>query len=122
MARMTTCLWFTDQAEEAANFYVNLFDDASLGEVTRYPADGQEAGSVMTASFQLRDMSFMALNGGDAGFKFNESVSFIIYAETQEEIDHYWDGLTADGGAPGQCGWLKDKYGLSWQVAPHILD
>src|SRR5258706_5220795 len=116
-------LWFDDQAEEAARFYVSIFKKAKIVAVTRYPAVGQEVhgrtpGSVMTVEFVLNGLAFTALNGGPM-FKFNEAVSLQVLCRTQKEIDYYWDKL-GEGGDPNarQCGWLKDKYGLSWQVAP----
>ncbi|HEX4085328.1 MAG TPA: VOC family protein [Chthoniobacteraceae bacterium] len=116
-------LWFDDQAEEAANFYIGIFKNSRITALSRYPAVGQDihgkpAGSVMVVEFELDGRRFTALNGGPA-FKFTEAISFEIECATQEEIDYYWDRLS-DGG-PGQCGWLKDKYGLSWQVGPANL-
>jgi predicted 3-demethylubiquinone-9 3-methyltransferase (glyoxalase superfamily) len=127
MPKLTINLWFKDQAEEAAKFYTSVFPNSSIVTVAHYPDAGQEItgqkpGSVMTVEFNLDGQPFLALNGGDAGFSFNESISFIIDCETQEDIDHYWDALTADGGQEVQCGWLKDKYGVAWQVVPPILD
>ena len=114
-------LWFDNQAEEAANFYVSIFKNSKIREVHRFTEGApQPAGTVMTVSFELNGMHFIALNGGPH-FTFTEAVSFLISAETQEEIDELWEKLCADGGTPGQCGWLKDKYGLSWQVTPPIL-
>jgi predicted 3-demethylubiquinone-9 3-methyltransferase (glyoxalase superfamily) len=122
--KITPCLWFDNQAEEAANFYCSIFKNSKIDGVSRYTKEGfeihgKEAGSVMTVSFQLNDQSFLALNGSPV-FKFNESVSFQVFCDTQEEIDHYWNKLT-EGGEESQCGWLKDKYGLSWQIVPSIL-
>jgi predicted 3-demethylubiquinone-9 3-methyltransferase (glyoxalase superfamily) len=121
--RLQPCLWFDDQAEEAARFYVGIFDNSRIVTTTRYGKAGHEIhgrpeGSVMTVEFELDGQKFTALNGGPH-FKFNEAVSFEIHCETQEEVDYYWDKLTA-GGDPRaqQCGWLKDKFGLSWQVVP----
>jgi len=120
MPKITPFLWFNDQAEEAMNFYVSIFKNSKAGSVTRYGDTGPgPKGSAMTASFQLDGVDFTALNGGPQ-FPFTEAVSFVIHCETQQEIDHYWDKLTA-GGRPIQCGWLKDKFGLSWQVVPDIL-
>lgn len=121
----TTCLWFDDEAEEAANFYTSLFPSSRILNIARYPAaaeevSGKTAGSVMTVEFELDGQTFLGLNGGD-DFKFNEAVSFVIPCKDQKEIDHYWDKLTADGGEEGQCGWLKDRFGLSWQVTPTRL-
>jgi predicted 3-demethylubiquinone-9 3-methyltransferase (glyoxalase superfamily) len=124
--RITPCLWFDDQAEQAANFYTSIFPNARITEVTRFGKAGHEihgrpAGSVMTVAFELDGQAFSALNGGPA-FKFNEAISFQVYCDTQQEVDHYWYGL-ADGGdeKAQQCGWLKDRYGVSWQVVPKIL-
>lgn len=125
MQKITTCLWFDTQAEEAANFYVSLFKNSGIKNIARYPAEGQEitkkpAGSVMTVTFELEGREFIALNGGP-DFKFTESMSLVVNCETQEEIDEYWEKLTA-GGKEVQCGWLQDKYGLSWQITPPVLD
>ena len=123
MQRISPCLWFDDQAEEAARFYVGIFDNSRIVSVTRYNKAGFEihgrpAGSVMTVEFELDGQSFTALNGGPV-FKFNEAVSLQILCEDQAEIDYYWGRLTAGGDpAAQQCGWLKDKFGLSWQVVP----
>ena len=124
MQRISPFLWFDDKAEEAAKFYVSVFRNSKLGAVSRYgesaaKASGRPAGSVMTVEFHLDGQQFVALNGGPV-FKFNESVSFVVNCETQAEIDHYWEKLCA-GGVEVQCGWLKDKYGLSWQIVPSIL-
>ena len=127
LEKFTTCLWFDMQAEEAANFYVSVFKDASIGRITRYVKEGQEIhgkppGSVMAVEFKLGEQEFMALNGGPQ-FKFSEAVSFIINCESQEEIDYYWDKLTEGGDESAQvCGWLKDKFGVSWQVVPVALN
>ena len=123
--KLVSCLWFDKQAEEAANFYVSVFKDAQLGTVTKYGNEGYDEhgmkeGTVMTADFTINGQQFVALNGGPA-FKFNEAISFQIMCDNQQEIDYYWDKLTADGGEESQCGWLKDKYGLSWQVVPTML-
>ena len=126
MQNIVSCLWFDGNAEEAASFYVSVFKDARLGATTRYGEAGREihgkpAGSVLTVEFQLNGRDFVALNGGPQ-FKFNEAVSFQVPCETQDEIDYYWDKLSADADKGAQqCGWLKDKYGLSWQVVPTIL-
>ena len=121
--KISPCLWFDDQAEEAARFYTAIFKDSKITDLSRYPDAGQEihgkpAGSVMVVAFELNGQSFTALNGGPL-FKFNEAVSLQIECETQEEVDYYWEKLGA-GGDPNaqQCGWLKDKFGLSWQVVP----
>ena len=120
MPKITPFLWFNDQAEEAMNFYVSIFKNSEAGSVTRYGDAGPgPKGSVMTANFQLDGVDFTALNGGPQ-FPFTEAVSFVVHCDTQQEIDHYWDTLTA-GGRPSQCGWLKDKFGLSWQVVPDVL-
>ncbi|MET9443461.1 VOC family protein [Streptomyces sp. NPDC006610] len=117
----TTCLWFDGQAEEAAHYYVSVFKDAALGRISRYREAGPgPAGSVMTAEFTLNGQRFVGLNGGPA-FKFNEAVSFQIDCADQDEVDYYWTRLTEGGGEPGPCGWLKDRYGVSWQVVPTRL-
>ncbi len=114
----TTCLWFDDQAEEAAQYYISVFKDAELGRVTRHTEAGPgPAGSVLTVEFTLNGQRFITLNGGAQAWTFNESISFQIPCENQEEVDHYWDALT-DGGQEIECGWVKDRYGLSWQVVP----
>jgi predicted 3-demethylubiquinone-9 3-methyltransferase (glyoxalase superfamily) len=120
MQRITPCLWFDTQAEEAAKFYTSIFKNSKMGAVSYY-GDGAPLpkGTVLTVKFTLDGQEFLALNGGPV-FKFNEAVSFIVNCETQAEIDEYWDKLTA-GGQEVQCGWLKDKYGVSWQVAPTIM-
>jgi predicted 3-demethylubiquinone-9 3-methyltransferase (glyoxalase superfamily) len=119
--KIKTFLWLDGQAEEAAKFYTSIFRNGKIGAVARYPEGSPgPAGSVMTVEFELDDHPFVGLNGGPQ-FKFNESVSFAIECDTQEEIDHYWDKLLAGGGKPQQCGWLKDRYGLSWQVVPARL-
>ncbi|HEX2500386.1 MAG TPA: VOC family protein [Methylomirabilota bacterium] len=124
--KITPCLWFDDQAEQAVRFYTGIFKKSKILEIARYTEAGQEAhgrppGSVMTVIFELEGQAFTALNGGPV-FKFNEAISFQIGCETQEEVDHYWSKLSA-GGDEGaqQCGWLKDRYGVSWQVVPTIL-
>jgi predicted 3-demethylubiquinone-9 3-methyltransferase (glyoxalase superfamily) len=119
--KITPFLWFDNNAEEAINFYTGIFKDAKIVNASRYPEGGPgPAGSLMSATFQLAGQQFMALNGGPQ-FKFNEAVSLFVDCESQEEVDYYWDRLTADGGAPGPCGWLKDKFGLSWQIIPKAL-
>jgi len=118
------CLWFADEAEEAAGFYVRVFPNSRITAITRYPDAGQEVhgrppGSVLTVEFELNGQSFTALNGGPV-FTFNEAVSFQIMCDTQEEIDRYWNELTQGGDPAAQrCGWLKDRFGLSWQVVPN---
>ena len=123
MQRITPFLWFDDQAEEAANFYVSVFKNSKIIEISHYTGEepSGEKGSVMKVKFELDGEEFVALNGGPQ-FKFTEAVSFVINCDTQEEMDYYWDKLTADGGAEVQCGWLTDKYGLSWQVVPMKFD
>lgn len=117
MQRISPCLWFDNQAEEAVNFYLSIFKDAKIKSTTRYTEAGPgPKGSVMVISFELDGVEFVALNGGPI-FKFNEAVSLSISCQTQSEVDYYWTKLTA-GGAESQCGWLKDKYGVSWQVVP----
>jgi predicted 3-demethylubiquinone-9 3-methyltransferase (glyoxalase superfamily) len=116
--KITPFLWFDKQAEEAAKFYCSVFKDSKMGQVSRY-GDGMPLprGTVMTAAFEIEGQPFIALNGGPQ-FKFTEAVSFVVNCETQAEIDHYWDKLTSGGGKEVQCGWLKDKFGLSWQIVP----
>ena len=124
--RITPCLWFDDQALQAAEFYTAIFKRSKIGRVTRYGEAGKEvhkkpAGTVLTVAFELDGQAFTALNGGP-NFKFNEAISFQIDCETQEEVDHYWDKLSEGGDKKAQqCGWLKDKYGVSWQVVPRVL-
>ena len=121
MQKITPFLWFDKQAEEAAKFYVSVFKDSKMGQVSRY-GEGMPLpkGTVMTAAFEIGGQSFIALNGGPQ-FKFTEAVSFVVNCGTQKEIDYYWDKLTAGGGKEVQCGWLKDRYGLSWQIVPAVL-
>ncbi|MGH8004385.1 MAG: VOC family protein [Limisphaerales bacterium] len=125
MQKITPFLWFDNQAEEAANFYTSIFKNSKITSVVRYgdaaaQAAGRPKGTAMTVAFQLDGQEFVALNGGPI-FKFTEAVSFVINCQTQEEVDHYWEKLS-EGGDPKsqQCGWLKDKYGLSWQVIPTV--
>jgi predicted 3-demethylubiquinone-9 3-methyltransferase (glyoxalase superfamily) len=124
--KLTPCLWFDDQAEEAARLYVDIFKDSRILEITRYGEAGKEIhgrppGSVMTVAFELVGQGFTALNGGPV-FKFNEAISFQVHCETQQELDGYWEQLSAGGDpAAQQCGWLKDRYGVSWQVVPRAL-
>ena len=121
MNKISPFLWFDTQAEEAANYYVSIFDNSRIVSTSRYSDAGPgPKGSVMTVEFELEGLSFIALNGGPQ-FRFNEAVSFSVDCGSQEEVDAYWDKLTADGGEPGPCGWLKDKFGLSWQINPRIL-
>jgi predicted 3-demethylubiquinone-9 3-methyltransferase (glyoxalase superfamily) len=115
-------LWFDTEAEEAAEFYISVFKDGRIVNIARYTEAGpREAGTVMVVEFELRGQRFVAINGGPE-FKFDEAVSFEIRCEDQDEIDYYWEALTADGGRESQCGWLTDKYGLSWQVTPTGMD
>jgi predicted 3-demethylubiquinone-9 3-methyltransferase (glyoxalase superfamily) len=124
--KITSFLWFDNQAEEAARFYVSLFKNSAIGSITRYGKEGFEvhgrsAGSVMTVNFRLEGQEFTALNGGPH-FKFTEAISFVVRCETQAEVDHYWDELREGGDERAQqCGWLKDKYGVSWQIVPAAL-
>ena len=125
MQRITPFLWFDDKAEEAANFYVSMFKNSKLGTVARYGSEGaavsgRPKGTVMTVAFQIDGQEFVALNGGPL-FKFSEAISFVVNCKTQEEVDELWEKLSA-GGEKGRCGWLKDKYGLSWQVVPTALE
>jgi len=116
--KITPFLWFDNNAEEAMNFYVSVFNNSKINTVTRYGDTGPgPKGSVLTAAFELEGQKFVALNGGPR-FKFTEAISFVISCETQKEIDYFWDKLTSDGGQESMCGWLKDKFGLSWQVVP----
>lgn len=124
--RICPCLWFDDRGEEAAKLYVSLFPNSKIGAVSRYGEAGQELhkkqpGSVMSVEFTLDGQAFMALNGGPL-FQFSEAISLQVFCDTQEEIDHYWNGLAAGGDPNAQnCGWLKDKFGLSWQIVPRML-
>jgi predicted 3-demethylubiquinone-9 3-methyltransferase (glyoxalase superfamily) len=125
MQKITPFLWYDDNAEEAANLYCSIFKNSKVQTLTRYDDAGAEAagrpkGSVMTVAFELEGQKFTAINAGPH-FKFTEAVSFVVNCETQEEVDYFWEKLTADGGAESQCGWLKDKYGLSWQIVPTVL-
>ncbi len=118
--RISPCLWFDDQAEEAANFYVSIFKNSKITAVSRYGEAGPgPKGSVMVVGFELDGQSFTALNGGPM-FKFTEAISMIVHCETQAEVDYYWEKLSA-GGQPGRCAWLKDKFGVSWQIVPTAL-
>jgi len=120
MQTITPCLWFDTEGEEAANFYTSLFPNSKIREIARYGSAGPRAeGTVMTVSFELNGQEYVALNGGP-DFKFNEAVSFQVGCESQEEVDRYWSALS-DGGEEGPCGWLKDKFGLSWQIVPTRL-
>jgi len=122
MKPITPMLWFDGKAEEAMNFYVSLFPDSKVLGTMRSPADNPSVaqGQVLTARFRINGQEFTALNGGPQ-FKFNESVSFVIHCDSQEEVDRYWNALTNDGGEESMCGWVKDKFGLSWQVTPNYL-
>jgi predicted 3-demethylubiquinone-9 3-methyltransferase (glyoxalase superfamily) len=124
MQKITPFLWFDNEAEEAANFYVSIFKNSKIRGTARYDeegakASGKSAGSVMTVAFELDGQGFTALNGGPV-FKFTEAISFVVNCETQEEVDHFWEKL-GSGGQDGQCGWLKDRFGVSWQIVPTIL-
>ncbi len=125
MSGITPFLWFDSQAEEAANFYVSIFEDSAITSVSRYGEEGKEfhgrpPGSAMVVNFRLRGQDFMALNGGPV-FTFSEATSFMVHCATQEAVDHFWKRLGEDGGTHGQCGWLKDKFGVSWQIVPDAL-
>jgi predicted 3-demethylubiquinone-9 3-methyltransferase (glyoxalase superfamily) len=124
MQKITPCLWFDGNAEEAVNFYLSIFKNSKIGRIARYGDAGAEVsgrpkGSVMTITFQLNGQEFMVLNGGPE-FKFTEAISFSVNCETQEEVDEFWKKLS-EGGKEIQCGWLKDKYGVSWQIVPTVL-
>ena len=127
MQKITPFLWFDDQAEEAVKFYTSIFKNSKVGRILRYGEEaakisesGRPIGSVLTIEFELQGQKFVALNGGPL-FKFNESISFVVNCETQGEVDYFWDNLKADGGEESACGWLKDKFGVSWQVVPTVL-
>ena len=124
MQKITPFLWFNDKAEEAANFYVSVFKNSKINGIARYgeeaaEASGRPKGTVMTVEFQLNGQEFVALNGGPH-FKFSEAISFVVNCKTQEEVDEFWEKLSA-GGEKSRCSWLKDKYGLSWQIVPTVL-
>jgi predicted 3-demethylubiquinone-9 3-methyltransferase (glyoxalase superfamily) len=120
MPKITPCLWFDHQGEEAATFYTSVFPDSRITEVTRYPtAEAGEEGAVMTVSFSLDGQDYVALNGGP-GRPFTEAISLQVHCASQDEVDHYWEALSA-GGEEGPCGWLTDRYGLSWQIVPTAL-
>ena len=124
MQKIAPFLWFDNQAEDAVKFYVSIFKNSKIGSITRYEeeaakASGRPKGSVMTVAFELAGQEFVALNGGPL-FKFTEAISFVVNCETQEEVDHFWEKLSA-GGQEVQCGWLKDRFGVSWQVVPTVL-
>ena len=124
--KITPFLWFDNQAEQAANFYVSVFKNSNMGQVTRYGKEGYEIhgmdeGSVMTVDFDIENQKFIALNGGPV-FKFNEAISFQVLCDSQKELDYYWEKLSEGGDKNAQqCGWLKDKYGVSWQIVPRVL-
>ena len=126
MKKIAPCLWFDSNAEEAVNFYTAIFKRSKIGRMVRYGEAGREihgkpAGTVMTIEFELNGQAFTALNGGPV-FKFNEAISFQVSCESQEEVDYYWDRLSEGGDPKGQqCGWLKDKFGVSWQIVPTVL-
>src|SRR4051794_13973944 len=121
MSKLTPCLWFDTEAEEAAQFYTSVFQDSRIIHVARYGSAGpRPEGTVMTVSFEVEGQQFLALNGGPQ-FKFNEAISFQVSCRDQDEVDRFWNALSADGGQEGPCGWLKDKYGLSWQIVPTVL-
>lgn len=126
LQRITPCLWFDDQAKEAAEFYTGIFKNSKIVNVTHYGEAGYEvhrrlAGTIMAVAFELDGQTFTALNGGPV-FKFNEAISFQVNCETQEEVDYYWEKLSAGGDVTAQqCGWLKDRYGVSWQIVPRVL-
>lgn len=123
--KITPCLWFDTEAEDAAKFYVSIFENSRIVRISRYGQEGhaihgKTAGTVMTVEFELEGQGFIALNGGPH-FKFDEAISFQIRCATQSEVDRFWSSLTAGGGSEGPCGWLKDRFGLSWQVVPDAL-
>jgi predicted 3-demethylubiquinone-9 3-methyltransferase (glyoxalase superfamily) len=125
LQKITPNLWFDNQAEEAAHFYVSIFKNSKIGNITRYgeaaaEISGKPKGSVMTVTFQIEGQEFIALNGGPQ-FKFTEAISLLVNCDTQQEVDELWEKLS-QGGEEGPCGWLKDKYGVSWQVVPRVLD
>jgi len=125
MQKITPFLWFNDNAEEAVNFYASIFKNSRIKDIAHYDAagakvSGRKKGSVMTVSFEIEGQEFIALNGGPV-FKFNEAISLVVNCKTQAEVDKLWEQLSA-GGEKSQCGWLKDKYGLSWQIVPTILN
>jgi predicted 3-demethylubiquinone-9 3-methyltransferase (glyoxalase superfamily) len=120
MQNLTPCLWFDTEGEDAANFYVSVFPNSKILDVARYGSAGpRPEGTVMTVNFELDGMKFLALNGGPQ-FKFSEAISFQVSCQNQEEVDHYWSKLS-EGGEQGPCGWLKDRFGLSWQIVPTAL-
>ena len=122
MNKVTPFLWFNDNAEEAVIFYTSVFKNSKMGKMNRYPEGSPNgmAGKLMGGSFEIEGQEFMVMNAGPQ-FKFTEAISFFVKCETQEEVDYFWEKLTAGGGAESQCGWLKDKFGLSWQIIPNAL-
>jgi predicted 3-demethylubiquinone-9 3-methyltransferase (glyoxalase superfamily) len=126
MQKIIPCLWFDDKAEEAAKFYASIFKNSKIGNVSRYGKEGyefhgKEDGTVMTVDFEIEGQKYVALNGGPI-FQFNEAISFQVHCETQKEVDYYWEKLSEGGDEKAQqCGWLKDKYGVSWQIVPVVL-
>ena len=124
--KITPCLWFNGNAEAAARFYTDIFPNSKIGQILRYGEEGREIhgqapGSVLTVAFELDGQTFTGLNGGPL-FQFSEAISFQVNCETQDEVDHYWEALLAGGGQESRCGWLKDRFGLSWQVVPAGMD
>jgi predicted 3-demethylubiquinone-9 3-methyltransferase (glyoxalase superfamily) len=126
MQKIIPCMWFDDKAEEAAKFYASIFKNSKIGDISRYGKEGyefhgKEDGTVMTVDFEIEGQKYVALNGGPI-FKFNEAISFQVHCETQKEVDYYWEKLSEGGDEKAQqCGWLKDKYGVSWQIVPVVL-
>jgi predicted 3-demethylubiquinone-9 3-methyltransferase (glyoxalase superfamily) len=125
MQTITPFLWFDDQAEDAVKFYTSIFSDSKIGRILRYTDEaaetsGRPVGSVLTIEFEIAGQKFVVLNGGPQ-FKFSEAVSFVVNCETQKEVDYLWEKLTTNGGQESACGWLKDKFGLSWQITPTVL-
>jgi predicted 3-demethylubiquinone-9 3-methyltransferase (glyoxalase superfamily) len=122
MSKIAPCLWFADEAEDAAKFYVSLLPDSRIDKVQKSPSDypGGKAGNVLVVQFTLAGQEYMALNGG-IRFEYTNAISFKIDCADQAEVDHLWGGLTQGGGSPGQCGWLKDRYGVAWQIVPSIM-
>jgi predicted 3-demethylubiquinone-9 3-methyltransferase (glyoxalase superfamily) len=127
MQKITPFLWFDGQAEDAVKFYTSIFKDSKIGRILRYgeevakvSASGQPAGSVLTIEFEIEGQKFVALNGGPQ-FQFNESISFVVNCDTQKEVNYFWEKLSASGGEESACGWLRDKFGVSWQITPTVL-
>ena len=126
MSKISHCLWFDGKAEEAAKFYTSIFKDGKIGKINHYGKAGQEQhgqkeGAVMTVEFEINGMNYLGLNAGPI-FKFNEAFSIVVTCEDQKEVDYYWEKLTSGGGQEVACGWLKDKFGLSWQITPKVLE